>query len=523
MKMQSVLMRAATACLALAAGGLRADVRLPAVFGHHMVLQRGCDVPVWGWADPGEEIRVSVHTSEAAATADEDGRWRVVLAPVDAEGPHEMTVAGTNEIVLSDVLVGEVWLCSGQSNMEWGIKAVEDAEAEAAAADHPRIRLFHVPHTTSGYPEDDVAARWKPCAPETIVEGGWLGFSAVAYYFGRAVQKELGVPVGLIDSSWGGTRIEPWMPRIGFESAPSLGEALDQIRAAEPAYHMAMATAANDVEDYIPSLRQALSEGRRLPGPPEWPKHGLDQVTGPTGIYNGMIHPLAPFAIRGAIWYQGESNRGDGMLYAEKMKALIGGWRTVWAQGDFPFYFVQLAPFRHGDGKPWLLPEIWEAQTASLAIPNTGMVVTTDVGNIDDIHPRNKKNVGERLALLALAETYDRRDRVHSGPLYESHSVENGTVRVWFAHAESGLASRDGGALTWFQVAGEDRVFHDAAARIDGRTVVAGSGSVPHPVAVRFGWHQEAQPNLVNREGLPASPFRTDDWEREEAPADPAM
>jgi len=258
--------------------------------------------------------------------------------------------------------------------------------------------------------------------------------------------------------------------------------------------------------------RQALASDSREPPPPARPKHLLDSHGQPTGLYNGMVHPLVPFAIRGAIWYQGESNRGEAMMYFEKMKALINGWRTVWGRGDFPFYFVQLAPYRY-NGDPLALPRIWEAQTATLSIPNTGMAVTVDlVDNIRDIHPKNKQDVGKRLALWALTKTYARSDLVYSGPLYKAMAVEGNKIRIRFDHIGGGLTTRDGKPPTCFQIAGADKKFIEAHAEIDGHTVVVSADQVPTPVAVRFGWHQEAQPNLSNSQGLPAAPFRTDRW-----------
>ncbi len=506
------------ASLLLCAGSVHADVTLPHVLSDHMVLQRDRPLPVWGSADPGEEVTVEIAGLEARATADPSGKWRVELPPLEAGGPHTLTVSGRNSISLEDVLIGEVWLCSGQSNMEMGISVVANGAEEAAAADFPRIRLYEVPRNPRGEPQDDVAARWLVCAPETIVQGDWGGFSAVAYCFGRELQRELDVPIGLIDTCWGGTRIEPWTPPHGFAAVPSLQHLADEIARKDRDYRRDLPGQLEAIERWIETTRAALANGERLPSDPWWPRHPLASPGEPSGLYNGMIHPLLPFAIRGAVWYQGESNvhSADGMAYFEKMKALVGGWREAWGQGNFPFYFVQIAPFNYDWHKPGIdphdLPRIQEAQSASLAIPHTGMVVTTDIADLRDIHPANKQEVGRRLALWALAKTYGREGLVCSGPLFRSTAVEDAKLRVSFDHVAAGLRSRDGKPLTWFQIAGEDRKFVDAQARIEGETVLVWSEEVTAPVAVRFGWHMLAEPNLVNSEGLPASPFRSDAW-----------
>jgi sialate O-acetylesterase len=498
------------------------DVKLPHVIGDQMVLQRDQPVPIWGWADPGEPVAVTLGDHQRETVADAAGQWLVRLPALEAGGPHQLVVVGHNTIRVRDVLVGEVWLCSGQSNMEMGVGVALDAEREIAAADHPRMRLFELPRRPAGEPARDIDAKWRVCRPDTIASGGWGGFSAVGYYFGRELHTALNVPIGLIDSSWGGTRIGPWTPPCGFAAVPDLAGVGDTIRQKDAEYRAKTLPARmTEIEEWIAATRAALAAGERLPPTPWWPRHPLESHAEPTGLYNGMIHPLVPFAIRGAIWYQGEANvhTADGMLYHDKMRALIAGWRDVWNQGEFPFYFVQLAPFKYTlhrkDLSPYAMPGIWEAQLASLAIPNTGMAVLTDLGDWRDIHPKNKQEVGRRLALWALAKTYGREGLVCSGPLYQSMSVEGSAIRVRFDYVGGGLESRDGQPLNWFEIAGADRQFVKAAAEIDGDTVVVSSPTVPEPVAVRFSWHMlpEPIPNLVNREGLPASPFRTHRWD----------
>jgi sialate O-acetylesterase len=425
-----------------------ADVRLPKVIGDHMVLQRDRPLPIWGWADPGEEVTVKLDEATATAKADAQGNWKVALPAVAADGKaHRMTVSGTNKIELADILIGEVWIGSGQSNMEMGIQACDKAKEQIAAANYPNIRLLLIPKINVPQPAKDVQAEWVVCSPKTVAAGGWGGFSAALYYFGQRLHKDLDLPVGLIDSSWGGSPIEPWTVS---------GE-----------------------------------------------KGG--------GMYNGMIAPVKPFAVRGTIWYQGEANVGNGLKYADKMKALIDGWRQVWGY-DFPFYFVQIAPWS-GYG-PGSLPPLWEAQVASLKIPGTGMAVPTDlVDNIKDIHPRQKFEVGNRLALWALAKDYGKKDLVYSGPLYKSLKVEGGKIRLSFAHVGGGLKSRDGKPLGEFEIAAADGMFVPAEATLDGQTVVVQAKQVASPAQVRFGWRNVANPNLCNKEGLPASPFQTNNWQ----------
>lgn len=501
-----------------------AEVKLPHIIGSGMVLQRDMPIPIWGWADPGEEVTVEFKMHQVGAIADAQGKWMVKLAATEAGGPYKMTIRGSNVIVLTDILVGEVWFCSGQSNMEMGIGVVNNPEQEIAAANYPEIRLFDVPKRPSGQPASDVGTVWSICTSKSISSGGWGGFSAVAYFFGREIHKKLDVPVGLIDASWGGSHIEPWTPPDAFASAPKLQHISRKIEQVNGEYRKKLGQSLDSLEEWIRETRTALAENKALlPEQPDYPHHPFiknepyQYPWQPTGLYNGMIHPLIPFAIRGAIWYQGESNLLDGMMYHEKMKALITGWRKLWQQGNFPFYFVQLAPFKYDgwpskDVTPTSLPEIWQAQLASLIIPNTGMVVTTDITELDDIHPHNKQDVGKRLALWALAKTYGQADLVYSGPLYRAMFIQDRTIRISFDHVGTGLTSSDGGPLRWFEVAGRDEKFVKAKAEISGNSVLVWSDDVIQPVAVRFGWHQEATPNLSNKEGLPASPFRTDKW-----------
>jgi sialate O-acetylesterase len=492
----------------------RADVRLPSVFASHMVLQRDAPLPIWGWAEPGEEITVEFRGQRQTTTTTASGEWKIELRPATAGGPFDMRIAGANTLNLKDILVGEVWLCSGQSNMEQGVKVSLDPEREIAAANYPQIRLFHIPKKFSATTQNDVDAAWKTCTPEHIAEGGWGGFSAAAYSFGRELHRELGVPVGLIQAAWGGTRIEPWTPPAGFAAEEAVAHIYEEIQLRDPhsdAYKTRLRAAMADVETWLAATRAALQNEEPVPEMPTYPDalkppHNQQQ---PSVLYNAMIHPIVPFAMRGAIWYQGESNHAEGMLYTEKMKALIGGWRQVWTHGDFPFYYVQIAPFPYGDESPSILPEFWEAQTAALQIPHTGMAVIHDIGDTKDIHPKNKREVGRRLALWALAKTYGKKDLVYSGPLYNSMQIKKDKILLRFDHTGSGLATRDGQAAKGFTIIDRDRGgFVEADALIKGKEVQLSAAGIKNPVAVRFAWHKLAEPNLINAEGLPASPFR---------------
>ncbi len=493
-----------------------AEVKLPSLFGDHMVFQQGIPLPVWGWSAPGEEIRVSLGGDVVSARADGRGRWKVVLPARKPGKPLTLRIQGDgSDIRLKDILVGEVWVCSGQSNMEMGIGMVKNAREEIQNARYPGIRLFLVPRTTSPNPESDVDASWKVCSPETIVQGGWKGFSACAYFFGRKLHLDLGVPVGLIQTCWGGSRIEAWTPPEGFSLVPNLRGLARMVWAHTPGtrtYRQEYAAYLEKMDAWLARARKALHAGEGVPLPPGAPEILPQGRKGITGLYNAMVHPLLPFAVRGAIWYQGEANNGDGMLYFKKMQALVRGWRRLWGEGAFPFYFVQIAPYRYGGAHtPYDLPELWEAQEAAQAIPNTGMAGTMDIGNVRNIHPKNKQEAGRRLALWALARTYGRPGLVYRCPSFDSMTVEGNKARVLFDHCGGGLVSRDGKPLSWFEAAGPDRVFVKAKAEISGKnSVLVWSEKVPSPKFVRFAWNQEAQPNLASREGLPALPFRSD-------------
>ena len=650
------------------------------IFTDHMVLQRDQPLPVWGWAAPGRAVTIEVGPHFARTRTNAEGRWRLTLPSLESgKGPLTMTVkAGDETIRLTDILVGEVWLCSGQSNMEMRVHESAEAKTEIKAANHPSIRLFNIPRPAAmaSDPQDDVVGQWQACSPETIGD-----FSAVGYYFGREIHQSINVPVGLISASWGGTIIETWTRHEEISRLPGMTERIadaqdihrdptvvpqdmtaSEKRAAE--IHLAdfkskaeYKLAFKASQELAARSRQAFNEARVndalahkmtrpdldlsswkiMEIPNRWGEAGLpdfrgmvwfrktidvpsswagkhlvlhldriyegdvtwfngeqvgatiianyskqrvysipanliktgdntitvrvvdtfrprgmsgkadamalcvagseetdriglagpwyyksgvqlraslsypdDHVNLPTLLYNTMIHPLVPFAIRGITWYQGEQNHGDGMLYFDKMQALIQSWRNVFLRPDAPFYFVQIAPYRYGGNMvEYTLPELWEAQTAAMDIPHTGMAVISDIGHINWLHPSNKQGVGKRLALWALAKDYGREDLVYSGPLYKSMAIEGSKIRLSFNYTGSGLVSRDAKPLDWFEIAGEDGKFVKAQALIDGHTVVVSSDAIVKPTAARFAWHQVAVPNLMNKEGLPAGPFRT--------------
>ena len=665
MRSAAVQVWVAGLCLVAAA---QAEVRLPALFSDNMVVQRGRPIPVWGQAAPGEAVAVTLGTRSARTVADAAGAWRVALRPLQAGGPLDLVVAaGTNTVTATNVLVGEVWICSGQSNMEFPLAAVTNARAEVAAATDPRLRMFTVARRTAAVPQAECEGRWVVCSPATAG-----GFSAVGYCFARRLQQDLNVPVGMLNTSWSGSPIEPWTSLDALRATAAARErvaayekALADYRADRARYDQARAAALrkqdeavvqwnaqwfeNDVgqreawhtgaagsgtwqattlpmpdmgaflsnyvgfvwcrrdveipagwigrdlalnlgavdevdityvngavvgetrdtslwtaprhyrvpaavvtnqhlclvvrvmnqvggvgvfgapSDYslLPVKAAAEDKAVSLAGPclyalgspillntrpqvavPPVPGSGWDVST----IYNAMIAPLVPYALRGAIWYQGESNAGAPGEYRELLPAMIGCWRKDWGY-DFPFLYVQLANFMARQQRP-VEPNSWaelrDSQTATLKTPHTGMAVIIDIGEGPDIHPKNKQDVGTRLALWALAQTYGQKLEC-SGPLYQSLAVKGDKAVVSFSHVGGGLAAR-GAPLVGFAVAGTNKVFHAGLARMDGRTVVVSAPEVPAPVAVRYAWANNPICNLYNADGLPASPFRTDDW-----------
>lgn len=484
------------------------------LFQDGAVLQRDMPVPVWGRCDPGAEVTVAFAGQSVSATADATGRWLATLAPLaaSADGRAMRLSSDTGGVVeINDVLVGEVWLGSGQSNMQWSIRQSrpEDQQSMQDAGDIPLLRLFGVPREVSHERRETVNASWQPATPENSVN-----FSAVAYFFGRMLTEELGVPVGMIHSSWGGALIEPWWAEEGLEGIEELAEAREARLARSPGFAEFDAA----FREYVVAMRgwsesaiETLDAGDFPADMPKAPEMLTLGHRGQAGTYQAMIHPLTPYALRGFLWYQGESNNGDDMLYTTKKRALIEGWRKNFRNPQAPFLFVQLAPFNYGGPREGALPRLWWAQQATLEIPHTGMAVTNDIGNIRDIHPGNKSEVARRLALWALADTYGRTDLVKSGPLFKNHEVTGEGVVIRFDHVGGGLVSRDGKPLSHFEVAGDDGAYHPAVATVsgDGKSILLTSPDVPRPTRARFAWSQLAEPNLMNREGLPAPAFDT--------------
>jgi len=483
---------------------LPAHVRLPALISDHMLLQRDAPLRIWGWADPGEQVTVTLLGQSPSTTASAEGRWEVFFTPVHVQAtPTTITIKGKNEITIQDVLVGEVWVGSGQSNMGWTVKNSNNSEAEIAAAQYPQIRIFKVALKTSETPLDDVEGKWELCSPESIP-----GFSAVGYFFSRELHKHMKVPFGFIQSAWGGTPVQAWTRLNLMESDSSMHWVLANWRDVLAKY-----PAAKERYDKALTEWEAKKQGNR-PAAPLGPGHPHT----PGGLYNAMIVPLLPYAIRGAIWYQGESNAGNKFAdqYRHQFVSMIRDWRTQWGAGDFPFLFVQLANWAPGNAIGW--PLVQEAQDKTLDLSNTGMAVITDIGEERDIHPKNKQDVGARLALAARHVAYGE-SLVHSGPRYRQISGEGSALRVWLDHTGRGLVAKGGGDLRGFVIAGKDRQFVPGQARIDGKTVVVSSPSVAEPAAVRYNWASFPDGNLFNGDGLPASLFRSDTWDTATMPS----
>ncbi len=478
----------------LALTSAQANVNLPAVLSDRMVVQQGAPVRVWGHADPGETVTVAFHGRKASAKADAAGKWTLSLKPVKPGGPYEMTVSGQNTIVLKDVLVGELWIGSGQSNMVLSVARAKDPEQEIAAANYPRIRLFKVKLAVADTPAEDVEGSWQLCSPETVRD-----FSAVGYFFSREIQQKRHVPVGFIQSAWGGTPAEAWTSRRAMDSKPALKSVFDDWDKALAAYPDAKIKYDKQVEEW-----QAGGKKDPAPRPPLGPGH---QYT-PGGLYNAMIAPLTPLSMRGVLWYQGENNarKGRDYLYRTLFQTLIEDWRAAWNEGDFPFLFVQLPNYDKGEPGAW--PVLRESQSKVLDLKATGMAIAIDVGEPDNIHPKNKQEVAHRLALLARGIAYKEK-LVDSGPVFRAIKVEGTTARVSFDHVGAGLAARDGGALTGFTIAGSDGRFAPADAKVDGAAVIVSSPEVKEPATVRYAWAGDPVCNLINKDGLPAAPFRS--------------
>ena len=500
---------------ALFATAAQAAVRLPALIGDNMVLQAEAKTNVWGWADPQEKVTVTFADKKGGATAGADGKWSVRLADLKSGTTGDLTIAGSNAITLKNVLVGEVWVASGQSNMEFTVSGAMNKDAEIAAANFPQIRMFTLQKAAKAEPQEDCTGKWEVCTPEVVPR-----FSAVGYFFARHLHETLKQPVGVIHTSWGGTPAEHWTPAPVIAGDPDFKPLADawaktvaDYPKAKEAYDAAMA-------EWKTAAEKAKAEGMPEPKRPGGPPRGGDPFGGPGCLYNGMIAPVVPCTIQGAIWYQGESNAGAAKQYQKLFPTMILSWRRAWMNGglagsdlpDFPFLFVQLANYmeRHDQPTESNWAALREAQYMTLDMPHTGMAVAIDVGDATDIHPKNKQEVGRRLALNAEATVYFR-DQEYSGPLFGGAQAEGGKIRLSFRNAE-GMKSQDGGPLKGFAIAGEDRVFHWADAEIQGDHILISSKEVAAPVSVRYAWADNPECNLINAAGLPASSFRTDDW-----------
>ena len=508
-----------------------ADVRLPNIFTDNMMLQRDQPVRVWGWADAGEAVSVDLSGKSAAAKADDKGRWAIALPALKTGENLELTVKGNNSLTLKNVIIGDIWVCSGQSNMELALNDCLGAADDIKAANLPKIRRIKIGHVQEALPQMDVPldAPWQVCAPETAGK-----FTSVGFYFAREILTKTGVPIGLVDANWGATRIEKWIPAEGLELVDELKPQVIARQEAMKAYRAQLPKALSEVEAWIAKTRSELADNAAIPPMPVIPPHP-DTPVNPYGegwctMYNAMIHPVVHLPIKGALWYQGESNGNEGATYYDKMRGLIGGWRKQWGQGDFPFYFVQLAPFQDvlenpAGGNDWT--QLREAQRKSLTLPNTGMAVTIDtvpLAERENVHPRNKYDVGLRLALWALNRDYGLTKLEVSGPLFKALRIEGNKALLAFDHTGSGLmvGKKDGrspaledkqGKLRRFALAGADKTWHWAEAVIENNTVVVSSPEVKEPVAVRYAYQKNPDgANLFNRDGLPASPFRTDAW-----------
>jgi sialate O-acetylesterase len=467
-----------------------ADVQLPGIISDHMVLQRDVPARIFGKAEPGEAISVSFRGQTVRTVTDPTGRWEVWLKPLTSGPPAAMTIQGLNSITISDVLAGDVWIGSGQSNMQWAVRQSDNADAEIAKADFPQISLFYVPRKTSPVPVEDVDARWVVCNPESARE-----FSAVLYFFGRQMHQDLKTPMGLIHSSWGGTPIASWISGPSLVSNTRLIPFLSFWQNTILQYPLNLTRQ----EQAIRKWEAAGSQGPR-PAAPLGPGHAHE----PTTLYNAMIAPLVKYTIKGALWYQGETEaaRAQGDIYGDALMTLVRDWRQAFGQGDFPMYWVQLANYGSAvKNGHWM--RVQEGQVQATALRNTGVAIINDIGNPANIHPTNKQDVGVRLAMLA--------QHTAASPLYRQYTREGDALRIWFDNAGKGLKARGGTSLTGFEIAGADGKYVGATVRIEGTTVLVSSPEVASPQSVRYAWDYNPDANLVNDRGLPASLFRTSD------------
>jgi len=490
-----------------------ADVRLPAIFTDHMVLQQGQKNRVWGSADPGEEVIVTIASQKHIARADAKGKWQITLDSLAVGGPHTLAVTGKNKLAVEDVLVGEVWICSGQSNMQWEVRQANDGDLEAKTAKFPKIRLISVPQIGTQEPQDDFKGKWEVCTPETAAT-----FSAVGYFFGRQLHQTLDVPIGLIDDAWGGSACEAWVRRDLLEKDEKYRPLIARWEQTEKNYDAAKAKTANEKQltDFREAAVKAKAEGKAAPQLPRLAPNPLTGNSRPGNIYNGVLKPTIGYGIRGVIWYQGESNAGRAYQYRDLFPLMIQSWRDEWQIGDFSFYWVQLADYLAEKTEPgdssWA--ELREAQSMTLRkLPNTGEAVIIDIGEGRDIHPRNKQDVAKRLARLALARDYGLTSLPHESPRYNAMEKQGNKITLQFFNVGGGLYTFDTTNPVGFAIAGSDKKFVWADAKLVGADKIeVTSDKVSDPVAVRYAWSDNPVCNVYSREGLPLTPFRTDDW-----------
>jgi sialate O-acetylesterase len=499
----------------------QADIKPAQLFNSNMVIQRDTQAPIWGKADPGENIFIKASWgAEAKVKTGDDGKWLVKLKTPQAGGPHSITLVGKNKVELKNVLSGDVWLCSGQSNMEWVVSQCKGVDKDYASANIPEIRHYKGRHNAQKRVQDDNGGDWKVCNPHEVKY-----FTAVGYFFAREIYKNEKIPIGILSVNWGGTRVEPWITPEGLHMVPELKNLAHQVDRANPqtpAGKQAYKKYIKDMKNWLGQAEKSLAKNEALSNTPQEPSLGHSHQS-PTYLYNGMIHPIAPAALRGVLWYQGESNGGEGDEYYHKKQALIKGWRELFKQPKLPFYYVQLAnlgnsnPNDPNGGDGWA--RLRQAQVDTLQVENTGMALAIDIGESGDIHPRNKQDVGRRLAYWALAKDYGHSDLVYSGPLFKEMKVEGNKAIVSFDHVGSGLmtAKKVGEALpqeihntkvNWVSIKGADNKWHKADAVIQGDTVVFTSDKVKKPQGVRYAYYMNPlNMNLYNKNGLPASPF----------------
>jgi sialate O-acetylesterase len=488
---------------------LQADVKLPKLISDHMVLQQDMPVRIWGHASAGEAVNVEFNSQQLSTKAGEDGKWEIRLSPMKAGGPFSMTIAGENTLTIQDILVGEVWLGSGEVNMEFPLEKDDKAQTEIAHADYPKIRFFEVGQFISDQPLEDVDGRWVSCSPAAARK-----VSAIGYYFSREIYKTRQVPVGFINASMGNrTQVRAFVSHAALEKDPKLKGVLTRWQDSIQDYPAKKAQFDKRLAEWKQAHPFNKGKGQKGQRPPQAPP-GPGSPNTPCGVYNAMISPLTPYAIRGVAWYQGEGNVGIGqtLQYRRLLETVIEDWRKAWGEGSFPFLLVQLPIYTPDNEAGWL--EVRESQLKALEVTNTALAVTLDLGDPDEVMPKNKEEFGHRLALAARATVYGEK-LAYSGPVFRGGTPEGNRFRIKFDHIGGGLKARGGGKLTGFTIAGADRRFVPAETKINGDAVLVSSPEVKQPQAVRYAWAANPVCNLINKEDLPAAPFRTDDWEEE--------